>query len=533
MTGSFGDNAVDIEYDAWEAAAESGDWRAAAEQARSQMASSEPVVVAVVDTGVDASNPDLAPVMWDDGLSIPELVELGGDEHGLSTYADPNATSTSGIEPTDAHGTHVAGIIAAAWDGAGTSGIAPNAEIMSVRLDFSTANAIEAFNYIAVAADAGVNVRVANCSWTVGATASRSLDLAIRQMGERGVVSLFASGNNNSDMDRALDMASLLRENPYVLAVNSIDPAGDKSYFSCYGAASTDVMAPGGTILSTYHTAKPSYMGEVDDDAVLYESFDAGTATIAGLLPTWRANAHAAYRDGVFLVSGGQNDGAQGGSAAGVDCVTPLAHDEERPSDYPGVIVPYPAGWLEGATVDTTQVVTETGKTAYAVVACGGGFMLVGPRSDSGRTDTYTLEAEAGAAPRATGLNASHLALLNPAATVHDGMLYVLAATTSEPYRVFAATPVDDLWEQGGEDEPDEPEDPSEGEAEDGKPGDTGDAAGPGNSEDPGKPGSSDGHLAQTGDASMTYVIVLGALGCISLAAGRALRALRAARSGK
>lgn len=55
MTGSFGDNAVDIEYDAWEAAAESGDWRAAAEQARSQMASSEPVVVAVVDTGVDAS----------------------------------------------------------------------------------------------------------------------------------------------------------------------------------------------------------------------------------------------------------------------------------------------------------------------------------------------------------------------------------------------------------------------------------------------------------------------------------------------
>ena len=72
-------------------------------------------------------------------------------------------------------------------------------------------------------------------------------------------------------------------------------------------------------------------------------------------------------------------------------------------------------------------------------------------------------------------------------------MLYVLAATTSEPYRVFAATPVDDLWEQG----------------------------------------SSDGHLAQTGDASMTYVIVLGVLGCISLATGRALRALRAARSGK
>ena len=60
--------------------------------------------------------------------------------------------------------------------------------------------------------------------------------------------------------------------------------------------------------------------------------------------------------------------------------------------------------------------------------------------------DTYTLESEAGAVPRATDLNVSHLALLDPAATVHDGMLYVLAATTSEPYRVFAATPVDDLW---------------------------------------------------------------------------------------
>lgn len=277
LAGLSEDEAPDVDYAAWRQAAASGDWAGAAAQARAAMASQEPVVVAVVDTGVDERNPDLAKVLWDDGLDVPALAELGGDAHGYSTYADQSATSTTNIGPTEGHGTHVAGIIAAAWDGEGVSGVAPNAEIMSVRIDFSLANAIRCFNYIAIAAENGVNVRVANCSWTLGASASRSLDAAIREMGSQGVIALFASGNDNSDTDLTMGALALLRDNPYVVCVDSIDPSGAKSNFSCYGVSSTDVMAPGSAILSTYLVDSPSYFGEVDDSAVLYESFDEDT----------------------------------------------------------------------------------------------------------------------------------------------------------------------------------------------------------------------------------------------------------------
>ena len=50
---------------------------------------------------------------------------------------------------------------------------------------------------------------------------------------------------------------------------------------------------------------------------------------------TPRQCACGVSRRRLFSVGLVQNDGAQGGSAAGVDCVTPLARDEERPSDYP------------------------------------------------------------------------------------------------------------------------------------------------------------------------------------------------------
>ena len=53
----------------------------------------EEVVVAVVDTGVDAANPDLAPVMWE---ASPELQqEIGGDKHGFAVGGDAVAGITS------------------------------------------------------------------------------------------------------------------------------------------------------------------------------------------------------------------------------------------------------------------------------------------------------------------------------------------------------------------------------------------------------------------------------------------------------
>ena len=285
MGGVSAEEAVDIEYSGWNDAAAAGDL--------------EEVVVAVIDSGVDETNPDLAGVLWDEGEEYPELTVLGGDAHGFSTV--PDTTSTSPISAEQSHGTHVAGIIAAEWNNEGTSGVAPNAKIMSVRSEVDAASdMLRCINYVTEAAKAGVNVRVANCSWGMGSNASRVFDVAFTQMGKAGVMAVFASGNSDSDMDATLNTISTLRDNPYVVVTDSIDASGELSMFSCYGQATTDVVASGSTILSTWPTSDPQYLGEEDDAAALYESFDGETRVADGVLdegsPVAGGNAVLSFR---------------------------------------------------------------------------------------------------------------------------------------------------------------------------------------------------------------------------------------------
>lgn len=285
MGGVSADEAVDIDYDAWNNAVATGGL--------------DDVVVAVIDSGVDETNPDLAGVLWDEGEEYPELTVLGGDAHGFSTV--PDTTSTSPISAEQSHGTHVAGIIAAEWNNEGTSGVAPNAKIMSVRSEVdAVSDMLRCINYVTEAAKAGVNVRVANCSWGMGSNASRAFDVAFTQMGKAGVMAVFASGNSDSDMDATLNTISALRDNPYVVVTDSIDASGELSMFSCYGQATTDVVAPGSTILSTWPTSDPQYLGEEDDAAALYESFDGETRVADGVLdegsPVAGGNAVLSFR---------------------------------------------------------------------------------------------------------------------------------------------------------------------------------------------------------------------------------------------
>lgn len=279
MGGIAADEAVDMGYSAWGDKGVAGDL--------------EEVVVAVVDSGVDVSNPDLAPVMWGEGLTTEGLATTGKeDEYGFAAAGGEGAGITSHTGITSYHGTHVAGTIGAAWDGQGISGLAPNARIMAVRHNDTLAGMLECFDYVSRACDAGVNVRVSNNSWGLGQGAWRSLDVAVTQVGQQGVVSVFASGNSAFDNDAAGDTGVILADNPYAVVVNALDPTGEATVFTQYGETATDVMAAGSTILSTYATGEagaegvadgPIYLGEEDADAVLYESFDAETHVADGV----------------------------------------------------------------------------------------------------------------------------------------------------------------------------------------------------------------------------------------------------------
>lgn len=278
MGGMAQNEAVDMGYAAWNDAA-------AAEKL-------DEVVVAVIDSGVDASNPDLEPVMWNEGLTSGIATTGKEDEHGFAVVADSAAgvSSTTGL--TEYHGTHVAGTIGAAWDGKGVSGLAGNVNLMAVRHDDTLSGALKCFDYVSRACDAGVEVRVTNNSWGLGQGQWRSLDMAVTEIGRQGVVSVFASGNSTYDTDAAGSTVGLLADNPYAITVNAIDPTGNPSTFTQYGETTTDVMAPGTAVLSTYATGAangagvtegPQYLGEEDGGAALYESFDSKSHAAAGV----------------------------------------------------------------------------------------------------------------------------------------------------------------------------------------------------------------------------------------------------------
>lgn len=121
----------------------------------------EEVVVAVVDTGVDCTNPDLKDVMWEN----PGNIGLEG-EHGYDYGMGDDDPMDN-----DGHGTHVAGIIAASVNnGEGVAGVAPNAKIMALRVanesgGFLTSAVLGAYSYMKKAAQARVNLVAANNSW--------------------------------------------------------------------------------------------------------------------------------------------------------------------------------------------------------------------------------------------------------------------------------------------------------------------------------------------------------------------------------
>lgn len=213
------------------------------------------VVVAVLDSGVDYTHPDLVTNIWIRPDNVPAYVddEIGSfdDRNGF------NSAENSG-DPMDdnGHGTHCAGIIGAEGNNeTGIAGINWKVEIMPLKFigrgGFgSTKDAIEAINYAVDRKKAGVNVRVINASW--GSTLySKALEDAIRAAGEQGILFVAAAGNNSTDNDKKPHYPSNF-ELPNVISVAALDRADSLAAFSNYGSNSVHIAAPGKDILSTW-----------------------------------------------------------------------------------------------------------------------------------------------------------------------------------------------------------------------------------------------------------------------------------------
>ncbi len=207
---------------------------------------SNEVIVAVIDTGVDYTHPDLAANIWS-----------GTDANGNTIHGFNAITGSNDPMDDHSHGTHCSGSIAGVGDnGVGVVGVAWKARIQGVKFlsgagGGTLADAIKAIDW---ATENGAQVM--SNSWGGGGF-SQTLYDSIARARDKGVLFVAAAGNDgsNTDSSPAYPASYDLDNIVSVAAGNNVDAM---AYFSNFGQETVDLMAPGENILSTVPTALAS-----------------------------------------------------------------------------------------------------------------------------------------------------------------------------------------------------------------------------------------------------------------------------------
>jgi subtilisin family serine protease len=227
------------------------------------------LVVAVIDTGIDISHPDLAANIWTNPNEIAgNDVDDDGDGyvddvHGWNFFNNRSSVFNSANE--DFHATHVAGTIGAVGNnGLGVAGVAWHVKLMPLKFlggskgSGATSDAIRAIDYVIYQKNHGVNVRIINASWG-GTGFSIALRDEIQKAGDNGIVFVCSAGNGddfgngiNNDTGKADYPASFASVLSNCISVAAIDATDFLAGFSNYGHTTTTIGAPGVFIKSTY-----------------------------------------------------------------------------------------------------------------------------------------------------------------------------------------------------------------------------------------------------------------------------------------
>ena len=213
------------------------------------------MIIAVVDSGVDYEHSELVSQRWIN----PEEQQLGGgpgngfpdDFFGWDFVSSDNM-------PLDefGHGTHMAGIVAAAENGAGMVGAAPRAQIMSVRAvnGAGAANSSTLAQGVVYAADNGAHMILLSSGCVSRCPSDPVLEGAVRHAFAKRAIVVVSAGNRGDDV---AFYSPQNMTNPKPIVVSATTEIDQRASFSNYGDL-MDLAAPGGGTNTPPPAAQPT-----------------------------------------------------------------------------------------------------------------------------------------------------------------------------------------------------------------------------------------------------------------------------------
>jgi len=215
------------------------------------------VVIAIIDTGIDNSHPDLSANIWTNPV---DGSANGVDDDGNGRTDDIHGwnfvSNNNNIMDDNGHGTHVSGIAGASGNnGRGVSGLMWQVKLMPLKILDSSGSGTVADEIAAIQYALNKRVRIINASFSGGDYSQAEFD-AINAANMAGSLLIAAAGNgvdgvtgDNNDITGSYPANYRLAN---IISVAATDQRDKRLLFSNYGLNSVHVGAPGAEILSTY-----------------------------------------------------------------------------------------------------------------------------------------------------------------------------------------------------------------------------------------------------------------------------------------
>jgi len=219
------------------------------------------IKIAVIDTGVDYTHPDLKSNIYVNQAELQGKAGVDDDGNGYIDDVRGYDFANKDANPMDGHGhgTHCSGTIGAVHNNkVGVSGVMSDVSIVPIKFLTDDGSGTLEDAILSIDYATSLNVDLMSNSWGGGGYSQALFD-AIKRASDKGIVFTAAAGNESSNNDTTPSFPASYNL-PNVISVAALTAQNNLAYFSCYGRNSVHIAAPGHNILSTVSNGKYEVM---------------------------------------------------------------------------------------------------------------------------------------------------------------------------------------------------------------------------------------------------------------------------------